>query len=396
MESITPAPSLTPARERAVMWALLIGNFVIGSAILLPAGMLPELSAAFSVDVPRAGLLMLTSGVVVAVFAPVLAALTSRIDRRAVLGAALVLYVAAHLASMLAPTFEALIAARVVMALGAAVFTPQAAATLGALIPPERRAYAMTFVFIGWSLASVGGVPLGGFIAHEAGWQAAYALVAALSAAALAAVWLAVPQGVRIAPLNAQSWRAVISSPALLLVLLVTILNGSGQFTLFTYLAPSLEHSLGADATMRTLILAWFGLTATVGNFAASRMVITLGVEKSVLLTLLSMAGALLIWGLGSASLPLVLLAAAFWGLGNFATNSMQQARLASLAPHLASASIALNTSAIYIGQAIGSGLGGQLIRAEAISMLPYAGATILFLAAAVSVIAGRMGHPVR
>jgi predicted MFS family arabinose efflux permease len=87
-----------------------------------------------------------------------------------------------------------------------------------------------------------------------------------------------------------------------------------------------------------------------------------------------------------------VLLAAAVWGLGNFATNSMQQARLAGLAPALASASIALNTSAIYLGQAIGSGLGGQLITAGQMPNLPWAGAAILLISAGVSVLAAGAG----
>lgn len=49
----------------------------------------------------------------------------------------------------------------------------------------------------------------------------------------------------------------------------------------------------------------------------------------------------------------------AVWGLGFASTNSMQQARLVAAAPPLASASVALNTSVLYIGQAIGSAIGG-------------------------------------
>ena len=57
-----------------------------------------------------------------------------------------------------------------------------------------------------------------------------------------------------------------------------------------------------------------------------------------------------------------VLASATLWGLGTFAANSVQQARLAGIAPDLTSASIALNTSAIYFGQAAGAGIGGTLI----------------------------------
>lgn len=383
---------LGPHEERRLLVALLIGNFVIGSAILLPAGMLTEVSHAFSVDVATGGRLMLVSGVTVALGAPLVAALTSHIDRRTILAGSLLIYVAAHLASIVAPSFDALLGARVAIGIGAAVFTPQAAATVGALLPPERRASAITFAFIGWSLASIGGVPMGGLIAHTFGWQAAFAVVGASAAAALAGVLLTVPRGVRIAPLSLASWREVATSPALLLVLLVTVLNGSGQFTLFTYLAPSLNHSLGASSGLLTGVLAWFGLWATAGNVMASRVVGRVGVDRAVLLTLVCMTAALVLWGAGAGagSLLVVLAAAALWGMGNFATNSMQQARLAGLRPTLASASIALNTSAIYVGQAIGAATGAELIRAGSLGSLPYAGAGLLVCAAVVSVAASR------
>lgn len=385
-----PALGLSEARVSTIQWALLFGNFVIGSAILLPAGMLTEIAAAFAVDVPKAGSLILVSGLTVAIGAPLLAAVTSRIDRRALLVAALALYIAAHVASVFAPNFETLLAARAAMGIGAGLFTPQAAATLGALMPPEKRASAITFAFIGWSLASVGGVPMGGLIAHLLGWQAAFGIVAVSALVAAVAVWMTVPGGVRIAPLNFASWKAVAGSPALLLVLLVSVLNGTGQFTHFTYLNPSLKASMGAGPTLLTLVLVWFGAWATFGNFTASRTVARIGVDSAVLVTLLSMASGLILWGLGASHVVAVLAAAALWGAGNFATNSMQQARLAGLAPDLASASIALNTSAIYLGQAAGSALGGALITAGMIQLLPIAGAGVLLAAAGVSVLAQR------
>jgi predicted MFS family arabinose efflux permease len=54
------------------------------------------------------------------------------------------------------------------------------------------------------------------------------------------------------------------------------------------------------------------------------------------------------------------------WGLGGFASNSAQQARLGLAAPQLATALMALNTSAIYLGQAIGAAGGGAVVAAHA------------------------------
>jgi MFS transporter, DHA1 family, inner membrane transport protein len=302
----------------------------------------------------------------------------------------MILYVVTHIAAALSPSFETLLASRIAMAVAAAIFTPQAAATVGALLHSERRSSSITMIFIGWSLATVGGMPLGGYVADTFGWRAAFWVVAAMSVLAAIALWLTVPGGVRIAPLSLASWKQVLNSKALMTVLLVTLLNGTGQFTHFTYLNPSLKASLGASTALLTFVLAWYGVSATFGNIAAARFVSRIGPSRAALLTLLAMATGLAIWGAGAHTTAAVLLASTIWGLGTFATNSIQQARLAGLAPELTSASIALNTSAIYFGQAAGSGIGGALIKAGAMSYLPWVGAAILLAAAGVSRVAQR------
>jgi len=377
---------MTPKAEKRCLAALLFGNFVTGTGILLPAGMLGELALGLGVNIASAGLLLFASGLVVAVGAPVAAALTSRVDRRTLLAGSMALYAICHVASALAPNFETLVAARLMLAVSAAIFTPQAAATIGALLPPERRASAITLIFIGWSLATVGGMPLGGYVAHVLGWRAAFAIVAVMSVAAMAAVWLTIPGRVSIAPLSSASWRAVARSPALLLVLLVTVLNGTGQFTFFTYLSPSLAAA--GEPMIVTAILAWYGAWATIGNVAATRLIVRTGPARAVLIMLLTMTVGMTLWGAAAGSLPLILLAATIWGLGTFAANSIQQARLAGLAPDLTSASVALNTSAIYLGQAAGSGLGAILVNANLLPYLPWVGASILLLAAGFSLFA--------
>ena len=118
-------------------------------------------------------------------------------------------------------------------------------------------------------------------------------------------------------------------------VLLVTVLNGTGQFTFFTYLAPSLKASLPDNAELLTLVLAWYGTVATLGNVLVTRAVGRLGAPRSALFALLVMSGGLAVWGAAAGSLSVVLAGATLWGLGTFAANSVQQARFAGIAPDL-------------------------------------------------------------
>ena len=90
-----------------------------------------------------------------------------------------------------------------------------------------------------------------------------------------------------------------------------------------------------------------------------------------------------------------MMVALALWGLGCFSVNSAQQARLLHTAPMLASVSIALNSSAMYLGQALGAETGGHLVELAGFEWLPRVTLPVFGLAVAVSVWASRgSGRP--
>ena len=130
-------------------------------------GALNDLASGLRVTVPLAGQLVTAGAIVVALGAPLLAALLGGWDRRRLLVASLLWYAAGHALSAAMPSFETLLPVRAACVLGAAVFTPQAAAAINVLAPVPGRGRAMAFVFLGWSLASVLGLPLAGVVARR-------------------------------------------------------------------------------------------------------------------------------------------------------------------------------------------------------------------------------------
>ena len=199
---------MNAAQVRA-RWALLFGNFVIGTGVLGPAGLINELSSAFAVDVPKAGSLIGYGAAVLCVEAPLLAFLTNRLDRRLLLTTALLLYVVGHAASAFAPSFGVLLAIRLAMVGGAAVFTPQAASAIALFIAPEHRAGSVAFIFLGWSVALAVGVPLVSLLGAHFGWSATYLVLAVASAVAATSVFATVPGGLLTPPLSVAAWKAV-------------------------------------------------------------------------------------------------------------------------------------------------------------------------------------------
>jgi len=383
------APELSARRLAQVRWSLLFGNFVIGCGVMAPVGTLPDIARSLEVSVAAAGQLVAVAAVVMCFGAPLLAGWVGALDRRKLLAAALAWYAIGHALCALMPSFAALLPMRGLTVLGAAVFTPQAAAAVGAMTAPAQRAGAITFIFIGWSLASVLGMPLSAWLGDTFGWQSAFFAIAAIGA--IGSVWIlaTVPERVRPAMLTLAAWRAAFGNPVLMAMVLVTALAGAGQFTLFSYFAPYFKVVVGAGTREVTLLFVVFGVFGVLGNTIASRRVDRFGAERAVGVALGLMTLSLLAWPLATNSIVAALVLVP-WALACFSMQSMQQARLAAAAPALASALMALNTSAIYLGQAAGAASGGWLIARRGYGALSFVGLAWMAVAIALSVWAAR------
>ncbi len=340
-------------------WALLFGNFVIGTGVLAPAGLINELSSAFAVEVPKAGSLIGYGAAVLCVEAPLLAFLTNRVDRRVLLTTALLLYVIGHLASAFAPNFGALLAVRLAMVGGAAVFTPQAASAIGLFIAPAHRAGSVAFIFLGWSVALAVGVPLVSLFGAHFGWSTTYLALAGASAIAALAVFVTIPGGLMTPPLSVAAWQSVFRNRKVQLLLAVTCIFLAGQFTEYPFVAARLKSNVGADASTIAILFAVYGFAGVVGASIAAAAIDRLGGPRTMRISLVLVMIGLSAWSLSGASVLLAGLGLAIWGSGGSPAIAAQQARLIAADPLAASATVALNTSLLYAGQAIGTTLGG-------------------------------------
>jgi len=379
----------SPTLPRA-LWALMVGNFVIGTGVMVVPGTLNDISTSLGVSIPQAGQLITAAALLMGVGAPLFATLVAGWDRRRLLAWSLAWYGLLHAACALAPHYAALLPLRVLAVIAPAVFTPQAAASVGLLVPDHQRGRAITFVFLGWSVASVMGMPLSAWIGGELGWRWAFGLVAVLSLASGLWVWRAMPDGIRPAALSRQSWGTTLGSAPLMMAVGVTLLFAFGQFTLFSYFAPYFAQTLGLGGGGLSLLFLWFGAFGLLGNVLVTRWIDRTGAARAVLLTLGLIALSLLLWPLGRDSWWLQALVVVPWALGCFSANSAQQARLVHQSPVLAPATVALNTSAMYGGQALGAALGGLLIAQGQMLNLHWVGLGLMLLAMALSVWAGR------
>jgi predicted MFS family arabinose efflux permease len=370
-----------PVNARLTAFTLAAGNFVVGLSIMELAGMVSDLTAGLDVTISDVGHLTTFGAIVLCVGSPLMIWATSEIDRHKLLIMALAGTAAGQLASAFVPNYDSLLAIRLVMMMLSAVYTPVAASTVAMIVAEKNRASAISFVFLGWSLAIALGLPVVTFLALHVGWRETFAIFGGMTAIVLVLTLCTVPSGLRGGALSFQTWASIGQSPLILVLLLITTLWTSGMFTLFPYLGPLVVDLANGSAREIGILFAIIGVMGFIGNIMATRIVVTFGAFTTARFFLLLMFAGMLIWAFGAGILLLMFVGVTLWGIGFAAFNSMQQARLIAAAPLLASATVSLNTSSNYVGQAVGSALGAELFSRGMPLVMGYAAAGFTLLA---------------
>jgi MFS transporter, DHA1 family, inner membrane transport protein len=349
-----------------LLW-LTLGAFAIGTEGFMIAGLLPAMARDLNVGLPAAGHLVTAFSLAYAIGAPVMAVLTAGVERRSLLAFAMAGFSLANLLAALAPGYVGLLAARLLLALSAASFMPAASGYAAALGGRERRGRALSMVTNGLTLAIIAGVPLGVVLGQSFGWRATFLAVAALAMLALIGLLARIPSQAPGTTASLAERLALAGRSDILAVLATSVLTVAGTFTVYTYLGVFLADVAGIGPQGLALMLLGFGIASAAGarlggttaDHWGARHTVIIGCGLTLLAYLVLSVGAVL--GPAQAMLALVP-AILLWGLASWGLMTAQQARLVALAPALAPVSLSLNSSAIYLGSAMGAAVGALVI----------------------------------
>jgi len=256
-----------------------------------------------------------------------------------------------------------LLIARIITSLNHGAFFGVGSVVAASVVAPDRRAGAVAAMFMGLTIATIGGVPLAAWVGETLGWRTAFWGIAALGAVAMVSLRLVLPPLRVDAGGNILGEIRVLARGPVLTALVLTVLGSSAMFTVFTYIAPILRDVTLASTEFVTAMLVIYGVGLTIGNVwggrAADRSLDrTLIVSLAALAVLLVIFAGLMQWPVPAAILILL------WGIASFAIVPPLQMRVmeaAGDAPNLASA---MNIGAFNLGNAIGAALGGAVIAA--------------------------------
>jgi predicted MFS family arabinose efflux permease len=375
---------------------LTFGNFAVGSGALVTIGLLDVIAKDLNVSISAAGQLTTIFAITIAFAGPILATLTSSVDRRTLLLVALGIFSLGHFGSAIAGSYQSLMMWRVVAALGACLYTPHAATSATMMVEPAQRGRAIATVFGGFILATVFGVPGGTWLGAISGWRTAMIVIAVLPLIAALFVWRTLPNTLRVPPVDGAAWGKLLSNSTLLLLLATTLLQVTGQLVLFAYIAPMLKQSLAVSSAAVAWIFMWYGAANVVGNALVARSIDRIGADRMATFAIVGVVLALALISFANGSLIATLALLALWGATSFAINSAMQVRLVGTAPALATVSLPMNSSAIYAGQALGAAIGGVLVAQGHLLELGWPGAAITAVALLTSWIAWRMALAAR
>ncbi|GLH62668.1 MFS transporter [Parageobacillus sp. G301] len=234
-----------------------------------------------------------------------------------------------------------------------------AAAAAASLVPEQKRGRALGMTLGGMSTGTVVGVPLGLIIAEHLDWHATLWFITALGLIAMIGIVIWFPSFPVSAPPSLRQRVAMMTNGRVAAIVGITFMTSIASLGLYTYIATILDNL--ADIPIVTPYLWAWGIGGVVGSFSIGTLIDRMGRPD------LLMAGILAIMALAMFSLPLVLsfsilsfLPFILWGAMGWASQAPQQHELLRLQPDHGAAVVALNSSANYLGSAIGSTLGGD------------------------------------
>lgn len=380
-------------KTRLALIALAMMFFGTGITEFIPVGLLPMFSQEFGVSLSEAGSTVSLYAFGVAVGGVILTSLTAKVNRKRLLVSAVAFFLVGHILTAMAPSFTWLLAGRIMAAAAHGLFFAIASSVAVSLVAPTKSAGAIAFIFSGFTIATAFAVPLGTYLSGFFSWRISFWGVVAVSALTL---WL----NLRYIPNNAghitstPSWRdqwKLITTPQIILSLVITVLGYGGTFATFTYLSPILQNITKISASTVSVVLIMYGIMIAIGNYLGGRFGNSNPI-KALLYTFIVQGLILLAFYFTADSATAAIITVAGMGLLAFMSVPMLQANIMILAkryvPSAVDLASSLNIAGFSGGIMLGAILGGVVIDYAGLAYTPLAAAFMVGLSVLLTMVA--------
>ena len=364
-------------RTNTALLSLSVGAFAIGATEFSPMGMLPEIAGSLAVSIPTAGMLVVVYALGVMLGAPIMTLLLIKRSPKAALIFLMSIFTLGNILSALSPNYEMLLIARFITSLNHGAFFGIGAMVATRVVAKGKEASAIAGMFMGLTIANIGGVPAITRLSQILGWRESFFAISVLGLITMLALLRSLPRNMQGQELNLRRELQVLTRPAVLLAMLCTVLGASAMFTFYTYISPSLMFISGVPEAQISIMLVLVGLGFTLGNYLggvwANRSVSRTLYGLFTLLALTMVLFPMVASDSVTAGVMLVV-----WGLASFGIVPPLQVKVMQVASEAQALASSVNIGAFNLGNAIGAALGAfVLANGGDYSAVSYAGASV-------------------
>lgn len=375
-------------------WTLVLSlsllTFVLGTSEFVIVGILPDIASGLSISIATAGSLVSAFAISFAVGTPITMSLTSHLPKRKLMLGLTILFTVLNLLSSLAPMYEWLLVLRMLTAVVTGVLISLAMLVASESVPPAKRGVAVSFIFGGFTMANVFGVPIGTFIGQQAGWESTFWLTTLLGAVAWIAIYRVLPNQLSQEKASLREQMALLTNPRILIAFLIPAFGFGATYVIYTYLVPILKDVLGVPVAWVSPILFAYGFISIFSNIAAGKIAShnPIGRLRFVFLVQAFVLAALFVT---TSNVTLGLLNIALMSFMAILLTTSTQIYLIDLAekfnPNAKGLASSLMPVASNVGIGLGSALGGVVYATSPIMTLALVGGLVALVTAGLTAV---------
>ena len=375
------------------VYLLTIVSFVVGMVELIIGGILDLVAASLEVSVGQAGLLITVFSLVFAIASPILLFLTARIERKKLTLITLFIFFLSNVLAVLSPVYSVLFISRIISAASASLLIVLCVTMASTIVEPQYRGRAIGIVNMGVSGSLVLGIPFGLMLGNTFGWRAPFIMIAILTLCSMAGVYFFMKQ---ITPgqgaVSIGQQLRTLKNSKILLANATTFLVLAGHTTLYTYLTPFAQVTMGLEGLWISIVYLVFGVAAVSGGAIGGSFADYFGTKRTILSVIIIFIIAIFAVPFSTFFVPFFFFVMVVWGSMSWAITPPMQSYLMELSPKNSDILISLNNSSLHLGIAVGSFAGSIVVDRVSIEYNAIVGGIIIVFCLVTALLATRRG----